>query len=239
MSHRVRVTVVAAMGALAAMCLTPNPASAGTSFDVGITKTHTGHFTVGQDGTFTITLHNDGPSATGSDNFTVTDTLPSGLTYASDTGSNANLSCSPSGQQVTCTGQPGIANGADASFTLTVHVANAARPSATNSVAYSESFEADNDPDNDSDTDNVIVDPAASASPTPGPTSPSPSPSSSPVATQSSSASPSPSAAVAGENNQKLPSTGFPAPLLLLLAVALVVGGLGVYLAVTAGRRAH
>jgi uncharacterized repeat protein (TIGR01451 family)/LPXTG-motif cell wall-anchored protein len=210
------------------------PAFAGVTFDLSISKSHTGNFTVGTDGTFTITVHNGGPSATGSDTITVTDTLPTGLTYASDTGSSASLTCNASGQTVTCSGAPGIANGADATFTLTVHVADAARPSATNSVTVSESFSADNNPDNDTDTDTVTVDAGASATPTPAPTSTSPTPA--PVTSHSPSHSPTP--AVAGTNNE-LPDTGFPAGTWLLVAGGVIVVGLGAFGISRVGHRAH
>src|SRR5579864_4197965 len=87
------------------------PAWAGLSFDVGIQKSHTGNFTVGQNGTFTITLSNSNtsPSATGTTTFTVTDNLPTGLTYVSSAGGASGFTCSAIGQAVTCTGQPGLA----------------------------------------------------------------------------------------------------------------------------------
>ncbi|MFJ8442727.1 hypothetical protein [Kitasatospora griseola] len=44
-----------------------------------ITKTHTGRFTQGRDGTYTITVGNTGPGATDGTAVTVTDTLPAGL----------------------------------------------------------------------------------------------------------------------------------------------------------------
>ena len=237
MSRRLGIALLSACcAAFLALCVSATPAFAGITFDLGITKSHTGNFTVGTDGTFTITVHNNGPSSSGSDVVTVTDTLPAGLTYASDTGSSASLTCNASGQTVTCSGAPGIASGADAAFTLTVHVASAARPSATNSVTVSEADNADNNPDNDSDTDTVTVD-AASASPTPSPTpSPTATPTPAPSSTQSS--SPSPSAAVAGENNQ-LPSTGFPVGASLLVAVVVIMLGFTAFSIARAGHRAH
>lgn len=53
----------------------------------------------GQDITFTLTVRNNGPSV--AQNFVVTDTLPTGWTYVSATGSG--YSCGNSGQTVTCT----------------------------------------------------------------------------------------------------------------------------------------
>jgi uncharacterized repeat protein (TIGR01451 family) len=68
--------------------------------DLAIAKTHEGNFTVGQVGTWTISVSNtsaepaDGPT-------TVVDTLPAGLSYFSAAG--PGWSCGHSGQTVTCT----------------------------------------------------------------------------------------------------------------------------------------
>src|SRR3954453_4433173 len=136
MSRRLGIALLSTCcAAFLGLCVTATPAFAGITLDLGITKSHTGNFTVGTDGTFTITVHKSGPNASSSDVITVTDTLPAGLTYASDTGSSASLTCNPSGQTVTCSGAPGIASGADAAFTLTVHVASAASPTGDNTGA--------------------------------------------------------------------------------------------------------
>jgi len=78
---------------------TPDPAagnntssatnSSTTSADLSITKTHTGDFTAGLDGTYTIGVHNTGPSD--AQQPVVTDTLPSGETYASVSGGSWNM----------------------------------------------------------------------------------------------------------------------------------------------------
>src|SRR5205085_8058787 len=65
--------------------------------DLTIAKSHSGNFTQGQSGTYTITASNSGGAAT-SGTVTVTDTLPAGLTYSSATGTG--WSCSASGQTV-------------------------------------------------------------------------------------------------------------------------------------------
>lgn len=94
--------------------------------DLGITKAHTGNFTAGQNGSFSIGVHNHGPEiATGTT--TVTDTLPAGLTYVSGTGTG--WSCAAAGQVVTCNhSSASIPNAGDLpTLTLTVAVgANAA-----------------------------------------------------------------------------------------------------------------
>src|SRR5205807_4951948 len=70
--------------------------------DLTIAKTHVGaSFNQGQQGAqYTLTVTNGG-SAPSSGTITVTDTLPSGLTFAS--GSGTGWSCSANGQLVTCT----------------------------------------------------------------------------------------------------------------------------------------
>jgi uncharacterized repeat protein (TIGR01451 family) len=99
--------------------------------DLSIFKTHSGNFTVGQPGVYTIGVANNGPSgATGQ--VTVTDTLPAGLSYAS--GSGTNWSCGAAGQDVTCT-HPGLNGASLPDITLTVDVAAAAAPSVTNTAS--------------------------------------------------------------------------------------------------------
>jgi uncharacterized repeat protein (TIGR01451 family) len=217
------IGIVSVSLGLAALIGAP-AAVAGDNFDISIAKSHTGNFTVGKNGTFTITLTNNSSTATGSDGFTVTDTLPNGLTYVSDTGSNANLTCNHSNQTVTCTGAPSIAANGNASFTLTVAVANAARPSATNSVTFSEADQADRNPDNNTATDDVTVKAAPTATPTPTPTHAHVSPSATP--------------SVAGNNANNLPLTGSSAGLAAVVALVMLGVGVAGY-AATRTKRAH
>ncbi|MDX1696932.1 MAG: hypothetical protein R3308_01530, partial [Thiohalobacterales bacterium] len=62
--------------------------------DLAIAKSHSGDFTVGQNGDYTLTVSNNGPS-TEIGPVTVTDTLPAGLGYVSASG--AGWSCSAVG----------------------------------------------------------------------------------------------------------------------------------------------
>jgi fimbrial isopeptide formation D2 family protein/LPXTG-motif cell wall-anchored protein len=205
--------------------LAPSPAVAGINFDVSISKTHTGDFTVGDPGVFTITLQHESNGGTGQDEFTITDTLPAGLTYVSDTGSSAGFTCQANGQTVTCTGQPNLSTGSSVSFTLTVAVGSQAVPSVDNTASFTEEFNADNTPENDSDTDTVTVGVQATttASPSPSP-SLSPSPSESPNPIVDSQPFISPTASVAAET---LPSTGNSAlPFMIGGGVLLVLAGL-------------
>lgn len=122
--------------------------------DLEITKSHSGNFTVGQNGVYTIEVLNNGPnSATGV--ITVTDTLPAGLTYSSATGTG--WACGAVGQDVTCTRPGPLANGASApAISLTVSVGAAAYPSVTNTASVSNPT-FDNVAANDSSSDLTTV----------------------------------------------------------------------------------
>ncbi len=101
--------------------------------DVAIAKSHTGNFTVGQNGTFTITVTNVGNTPT-TGGLTVTDNLPAGLGYISAAGTG--WSCSAAGSVVTCTNPAVVAVGTAAPpITLTVAVSSPAAPTATNVVS--------------------------------------------------------------------------------------------------------
>ena len=122
--------------------------------DMTITKSHTGNFTRGSTGTYTITATNSGPTAT-SGTVTVTDTLPSGFTYSSAIGTG--WSCSASGQTVTCTRSTSLAAGASyPAISLVVNVAQNAASSITNTVSVSGGGEADTSNDSASDATTVV-----------------------------------------------------------------------------------
>ena len=97
--------------------------------DVRIAKTHAGSFTVGVNGTYTLTASNPGTLAT-SGTITVTDNLPAGLTVASiPTGTGWNCGTTVVGSSTaTCTSITVIAAGATSPnpITLTVVVSPAA-----------------------------------------------------------------------------------------------------------------
>lgn len=101
--------------------------------DLVLTKTHTGYFIAqGPNGTYTLSVQNVGNRAT-SGSYSLTDTLPTGLTYVSGTGTG--WSCSAAGQVVTCTSSSVInANANGNTLTITVSVSNAAIPSVTNTA---------------------------------------------------------------------------------------------------------
>ena len=101
------------------------------SADVSIGMTHSGEFVAGQNGTYTITVRNAGPSAAAGP-ITVTDSLPDGLSFVSGGGGGSGFTCSPLSQTVTCTRSTSLASGESASFELVVGVGAGAAPSVTN-----------------------------------------------------------------------------------------------------------
>lgn len=123
--------------------------------DLAISKTHMGDFTVGQNGTYTITVTNVGTAPT-TGTITVVDTLPTGLSFVSGTGTG--WSCSAMGQTVTCTNTGPLAPGDSSEITLIVSVGPEAVPSVTNSVTVS--TPNDPSPNNNSDDDPTNVTPA-------------------------------------------------------------------------------
>lgn len=109
--------------------------TANGSFGVGVpqlsvTTSHTGNFTAGVDGAYSIVVHNNGSAVSGTT--TVTDDLPTGLSYIAAGSGGTGWSCSASSQTLTCTNAAAIASGSDLS-TLTVNVAVAG--SAADSVS--------------------------------------------------------------------------------------------------------
>ncbi len=122
--------------------------------DLSITKTHSGNFKVGQTGDFLLTVTNNGPN-TDSGPLVITDTLPTGLSFVS--GSGSGWSCSAVGQVVTCTSAGSLAVGASTSpVTLTVDVTAPAFPSVNNTASVlGNNF--DNISGNSSSSDTVTV----------------------------------------------------------------------------------
>ncbi|MCS6902830.1 MAG: hypothetical protein NZO41_00925 [Candidatus Bipolaricaulota bacterium] len=116
--------------------------------DLAIEKIHTGNFTVGTTGVYTITVTNVSPEPT-TGTITVTDTLPVGLGFVSGTGTG--WSCSAIGQTVTCTNAGPLAPSASSTITLTVNVTLGAYPSVINSATVS--TPGDSNPNNNSDDD--------------------------------------------------------------------------------------
>jgi uncharacterized repeat protein (TIGR01451 family) len=125
-----------------------------TSADVGITKAAAGAFVAGQDGTFTITVSNAGPTA--ATGVTVTDTIVPAATFVSSTPSQGSCSGTTT---VTCT-LGTIANGASATITLIVQPT---APGPLSNTATVSSSPADLDAANNTSTAVVDVEPASAA----------------------------------------------------------------------------
>jgi uncharacterized repeat protein (TIGR01451 family) len=126
--------------------------------DLQINKSHAGNFTVGVNGTYTITANNAGSAGT-SATVTVTDNLPAGLTIAA-TPTGTGWTCSGTvigSSTATCT-RASIAGGASApAITVTVVVAAAAFPSVTNVATVSGGGEPASNNFNNSDSDPTTV----------------------------------------------------------------------------------
>ena len=99
-----------------------------------ISKRHSGSFRVGQNGKYTITVSNTGSGATYGP-VTVTDNLPTGMSFVSGTGTG--WTCGASGSTVTCTTAAVIPVNGLSSITLTVGVSAAAAATTTNTASVS------------------------------------------------------------------------------------------------------
>lgn len=127
------------------------------STDLALTKNHTGAFIAGDNAAYTMTVVNNGPSDTPTNDVTVTDTLPAGLTYVAAGSGGTGWTCGEVTGTVTCEYAPALANGATAP-TLTINVAIDARKvgSVTNSATVSSTTD-DPNPSNDTDSDTTTI----------------------------------------------------------------------------------
>ncbi len=106
----------------------------GSPSSLGISKHHTGNFTQGQTGAYTLTVRNGVLAGTTSGAISVTDNLPAGLTATSISG--AGWSCTLS--SLTCTRSDSLnPNSSFAPITLAVNVAANAPATVTNSASVS------------------------------------------------------------------------------------------------------
>ncbi len=131
--------------------------------DLGIDKSHTGDFTVGVNGTYTLSVSNYGPGDhTGL--VSVSDSLPTGLTPLTATGSG--WTCTVAAPDVDCTRSDSLNNGNSyPDITVTVSVAAGAAPSVTNTAGVTGTL-FDNVAANDEDDDltTVLIPPDLSTS---------------------------------------------------------------------------
>lgn len=128
-----------------------------TAPDLTLTKSHSGNFTVGVNGVYTLVVNNTLGTAPSSGTITVADTLPTGLGFVSASGTG--WTCSAVGQVVTCTSSTLIGTGASSAnpITLTVSVAATARPSVTNSASVSGGGEPAANAGNDNAYDPTVI----------------------------------------------------------------------------------
>ena len=139
---------------------TINPAVIPTP-DLTITKSHSGNFTQGSPGSYTITVTNSG-TATSSGTTTVTDTLPSGLTPVSASGNG--WTCGVASPIVTCTSTAAVAAAASyPAITLNVNVAANAPATLTNTASVSGGGESNTA--NNSASDPTTITPASTGAP--------------------------------------------------------------------------
>ena len=131
--------------------------------DLSISKSHVGSFTVGQVGTYTLSVSNDASATTELGPITVTDVLPAGLSFVSASGTG--WTCSAAGQDVTCA-HPGPLAPGDSLPNISLNVLPGA--SAVGSVVNSASVAGtaqDSNTSNNSASDPTTVDPAPSFTP--------------------------------------------------------------------------
>ncbi|HWW74522.1 MAG TPA: DUF11 domain-containing protein, partial [Pyrinomonadaceae bacterium] len=122
--------------------------------DLTIAKTHTGSFTRGSNGTYTLTVSNVGGAAT-SGTVTVSDTLPAGLSPSTQSGTG--WACSAAGQTVTCTRSDALAAGASyPAITFVVSVSQTAASGVTNTGAVSGGGQTNTSNDSSSDPTTVV-----------------------------------------------------------------------------------
>jgi uncharacterized repeat protein (TIGR01451 family) len=153
----------------------PNTANNASSASYGVfplsdltaSKTHTGSFTVGFFGTWTITVHNDGPGFAPGPVF-VEDQLPEGFDFVQVTGDANGWDCRPDGPgqlgKFACA-HVGALEVGDSQFTAQVFVTSEATPGgvtaqATNNVTVADAANETNKLNNGA-TDTADVDPSA------------------------------------------------------------------------------
>ncbi len=122
--------------------------------DAAVSMSHTGTFEAGGTGGYTIGVSNVGADTTVGAT-TVVDTLPTGLGYASASGSGWTFSVN--GSIVTATYAAGIPPGGAASFVLTVNVDAAASPGVTNRAYVTAAGDVNAANDVASDPTTVVV----------------------------------------------------------------------------------
>jgi uncharacterized repeat protein (TIGR01451 family) len=125
--------------------------------DLALDKSHAGSFTVGQQGTYTLAVVNNGPTADPGPQ-TITDTLPTGLSFVSASGQG--WSCSATGPVVTCVRAAALPVGATAAVSLVVAVGPQAAPSVVNAASVATPSQ-ETTTTNNADADPTVVIPVS------------------------------------------------------------------------------
>lgn len=124
--------------------------------DLSIQKGHTGTFVAGQTGQYTFTVSNAGPSAAPASDVQVSDTLPEGMTFASEIGTGWDCTGS-TGRNVTCTYAPSLAvSSTTPTLTVTVNIAPDKQGEVTNTGTVISTLD-DSDPPDDTDSDTTTI----------------------------------------------------------------------------------
>lgn len=126
--------------------------------DFAITSTPSGNFAAGGTGTYTLGVTSNGPDTySPTDTITVTDTLPTGLSYSSASGTG--WTCGDVGQVVTCTASNvTVASGGSLpNITLNVTVANTVASSVTNTATVASNPNLDYNTANNTATNNTTI----------------------------------------------------------------------------------
>ncbi len=125
--------------------------------DLSIQKNHTGNYTVGTNGTFTLDVANSGPDT--AENIVITDILPAGLSYVSHTGSGWTVDTSAAPTIAWTHAGPLTSGSSLPTLTVTVLVGGGvAYPTVTNTASVT-SDAPDLVPANDSDSDTITINP--------------------------------------------------------------------------------
>jgi hypothetical protein len=101
---------------------------------LAVSKSHTGTFTAGSTGVWTLTISNTAASGSTSGIVNVSDTLPTGYTLASYTSTSSLWTCNSTTNVVTCAATPGIAGGSNSVITLTVNIPATSPTSVSNTA---------------------------------------------------------------------------------------------------------
>jgi len=128
-SNGVTVTGAGITGNTGSDTITVDP---GTT--LAVSKSHTGNFTTGTTGQWTIVISNTAAGGATAGTVNVSDTLPTGYTLASYSSTSSLWTCSGASNVVTCSATPGIAGGSNSTINLTVNVPSNSPTSVSNTA---------------------------------------------------------------------------------------------------------